>query len=107
MSLDVAIGVIRTDGSGETLSDLGSLADLYDELQSADEEHGDVSVVHDDTGWCLSAHRGGGLVFEQIGRPGARHMFPVSKEQVLAFWRRLVEGDIDGLLAEPWKQGYF
>ena len=98
--------VIHTDGSGEENLELDKLSDLYDELQVADREHGDVSVVHEDTGWSMSAHRDGRLVFEHLGEGGERHMFPVPKERVLELWRRLVEGDIEGLMAEPWKPGY-
>ena len=32
-----------------------ALSRLYDELLPSDQEHGDVSVVHE-TGWCMSAH---------------------------------------------------
>lgn len=99
-------GVIHSDGSGEDDPPLDSLSDLYEELRSADREHGDVAVVHDATGWSMSAHRDGRLVFEHLRRGGERHMIPVPKEEVLQLWRRLIDGDIDGLLAEPWKPGY-
>ena len=99
-------GVLHLDGSGDNDPPLESLSDLYDELRFADREHGDVSVIHDDTGWCMSAYHGGRLVFEHLDKGGERHMFPVSKERVLQLWLRLIEGDIDGVLAEPWKAGY-
>ncbi len=99
-------GILHIDGSGDDNPPLECLSDLYDELRLADREHGDVSVIHDDTGWCISAHRDGRLVFGHLGLGEERHMFPVSKEYVLQIWRRLIEGDIDGLLAEPWKPGY-
>ena len=103
---DAMFSVIHSDGSGEENPTLDSLSALYDELQSADREHGDVAVVHEDTGWSLSAHRDGRLVFEHLGQGGERHMFPVSKERVLELWRRLIDGDIDGLIKEPWRPGY-
>ena len=101
-------GVLHTDGSGDDNPPLESLSTLYDELLTADQEHGDVAVISDDTGWCMSAHRDGRLVFEQLGTRGktARHMIPVPKGRVLELWKRLIEGDIDGLLLEPWKPGY-
>lgn len=101
-------GIIHADGSGEDNPPLDRLPDLFDELSTADREHGDVAVVNDDSGWCLSAHRDGRLVFEKLGSRGttARHMIPVPKENVLKLWKRLIEGDIDGLLKEPWKSGY-
>ena len=98
--------VIHKDGPGEENPGLETLSDLYDELQAADREHGDVAVVHEDTGWSMSAHRDGRLVFEHLSEGGERHMFPVPKERVLQLWRCLIEGDIDGLLALPWKPGY-
>ena len=100
-------GVLHTDGSGEDNPPLASLADLYDELLTADREHGDVAVINDDSGWCLSAHRDGRVVFGNLRDRGSeRHMIPVPKERVLELWKRLIEGDIDGLLKEPWKPGY-
>ncbi len=33
-------------------------------------------------------------------------MIPISKERTLKLWNQLIEGDIDGLLREPWKPGY-
>ncbi len=85
---------------------LDSLSALYDELLTADREHGDVSVTHDDSGWCMSAHRDGRVVFEHLDEGGERHMIPVQKELVLELWNRLIHGEIEGLLAEPWTPGY-
>lgn len=101
-------GIVHTDGSGEDNPSLERLSDLYDELVVADQEHGDVAVINDDSGWCMSAYRDGRLVFEQLGTRGAtaRHMRPVPKERVLELWRRLIAGDVINLLTEPWKAGY-
>lgn len=99
-------GVTHTDGSGDDNPPLESLSLLYDELLTADREHGDVSVIHDDTGWSMSAHRDGRLVFEHLENGGERHMMYVPKSRVLELWKRLIDGDIDGLLMEPWKPGY-
>jgi hypothetical protein len=99
-------GVLHMDGSGEDNPPIESLSDLYDELQIADSEHGDVSVINDDTGWCLTAYRDARLVFGHLGEGRPRHMIPVSKDRVLRYWRRLIDGDIAGLLAEPWTPGY-
>jgi hypothetical protein len=85
---------------------LESLSALFDELYTADSEHGDVAVVHDDSGWSMSAHRDGRLVFEHLRNGGERHMIHVPKERVLELWRQLINGDIDGLLMESWKPGY-
>jgi hypothetical protein len=99
--------VIHSGGFGDDDPPVDSLSGLYDELLTTDQEHGDVAVVHQDTGWCISAHRDGRVVFERLGAAGSpRHMIPVPKELVLQLWVRLIEGDIEGLMGEPWKQGY-
>jgi hypothetical protein len=100
--------IMHTDGSGEVNPPSESLSSLYDELLTADREHGDVSVVHEESAWCLSAHRDGRLVLEKLGTRGstAKHMIPVPKERVLELWKCLIAGDINGLLSEPWKPGY-
>lgn len=100
-------GVIHMDASSDDDPPLESLSDLYDELDTSGIIDGNVAVIHDDTGWCLSAHRDRRVVLEQLGARGtARHMLPISKEQVLQLWVRLIKGEVDVLLAEPWKPGY-
>ena len=98
--------VMHMDTQSEDNPPVASLGDLYDELVSSGIVDGNVSVVHDESGWCMSVHRDGRLVFEHLGSGGERHMLPVPKKRVLELWRRLIEGDIDGLLLEPWKPGY-
>jgi hypothetical protein len=98
--------VIHSDGSSDTTPPTGSLPDLFDELRTADREHGDVSVVHEESGWALSAHRDGRLVFENLSTGGQRYMTPVTRDRVLELWQRLADGDVDGLLSEPWRSGY-
>ncbi|MGK3969344.1 hypothetical protein WMF38_34850 [Sorangium sp. So ce118] len=98
--------IVHSDGSGEENPPLEKLSSLYDELVSVDREHGDVAVIHDDSGWCMSAHRDGRLVFEHLREGGERHMMPVTKERALELWRRLINGNIDSLLAEAWIPGY-
>lgn len=99
--------VIHTNGAGDDDPPMANLSDLYDELLTADREHGDVAVVHEDTGWSISAHRDGRVVFEWLGRGGEpRHMIPVTKERVLTLWRWLIDGEIEALLEEPWRPGY-
>jgi hypothetical protein len=36
----------------------------------------------------------------------ARHRRSVSKEETLEMWRKLIVGEIDALLAEPWSPGF-
>ncbi|WP_395736906.1 hypothetical protein [Prosthecobacter sp.] len=99
-------GVTHMDGSGDDDPPVQSLDALYDELKLSGIMDGSVAVIHDDTGWCMSAHRDGRLVFEHLTKGGEMHMKPVRKEQVLELWQRLIEGNIGGLLSESWKSGY-
>jgi hypothetical protein len=94
------------DASSHRNPPMESLSDLYDELHLSGIFDGDVSVTHQDSGWCMSAYRDGRLVFEHLGEGGERHMIPVAKERVLELWKRLIDGDIAGLLKEPWEPGY-
>jgi hypothetical protein len=98
--------VMHTDGSGDDSPSLERLPELLDELRSATAEHGDVAVVHEDSGWCLSAHCDGRLVLEHLREGGERHMIPVARERILDLWRRLAVGDIESILQEPWRPGY-
>jgi hypothetical protein len=98
--------VMHMDGSGENNPPLERLRDLYDELQTSGIVDGSVAVINDDTGWCMSAHRDGRLVFEHLDKGGQRYMKPVARERVLKLWERLIVGDIAGLLREPWQPGY-
>jgi hypothetical protein len=97
---------IHWDGSSDKPTTRESLSDLFDELRIADQEHGDVAVVHEDSGWTISVHRDGRVVLENLSDGGERHMIPVSKERVLQLWELLIKGDVDALLREPWELGY-
>lgn len=97
---------IHSDGSSAVDPPLASLPDLLGELSTADREHGDVAVVHEQSGWSLSAHRDGRLVLEHLSEGGERHMKPVSKERILELWHLLIRGEPDAVLAEPWQAGY-
>lgn len=68
------------------------------------------SVIHSDGSGDdasdLQALSDGRAVLEHLGRGGERQLFPVSEDRVLELWGRRIDGDIDGLLAEPWTPGY-
>ncbi len=99
--------VSHSYGGGETNPPIQCLSDLYDELQSADAEHGDVAVTNEDTAWSISAHRDGRVCLMNFAGKGPdMHMVPVSKEQVLALWRLLIDDEINEILVQPWKAGH-
>lgn len=98
-------GVLHADGSGEVNPPVECLLALYNELLTTGDEHPDVSVEHEETGWCISAYRNGRVILSALDGK-ERHMMGVPKEHVLALWKRLIDGDIAGVLAEPWQSGY-
>jgi len=103
-------GVIHMDGTGDDNPPVESLSSLYDELFTSGIDDGNVAVINDDSGWCMSAYRDGRIVFGNLKDPQIQnsdcHMIPVPKERVLELWKRLIDGDIDPILQEPWKPGY-
>ena len=100
------ISTRRIDDTGEIDPPLESFSTLYDELKNSDQEHGDVSVTDEDSGWCISAHRDGRVVFGNLLAEGDKHMHPVTKEKVLELWCMLANGEIERIQAEPWRDGY-
>jgi hypothetical protein len=95
------------DGPEDLPGREAALSALFDELATADVEHGDVSVTHMETLWYISAHRDGRVIIDRLGAPlNPRHMIPVSKARTLELWRRLIDGDFAALEAEPWRPGY-
>lgn len=94
------------DDSGEIDPPVESFSDLYEALEKSDQEHGDVSVTDQDSGWSISAHRDGRVVLVNLFEPGGRHMHPVAKAKVLELWGMLASGDMEGIRAEPWRDGY-
>ena len=99
--------MLHSDGSGDEIP-LESLSELYGELRTADREHGDVAVFNDELGWMISAHRDGRVVLSEMDTTArsARHMIPVAEDRVLELWGRLIAGDLNRLLTEPWRPGY-
>lgn len=97
----------RIDDSGEDNPSKESFSDLYDELESSDQEHGDVSLTDEDSGWCVSAHRDDRVVLVNLLEDdGGRFMHPVTKNKVLELWGMLADGEIEELLSQDWHDGY-
>ena len=86
---------------------LASLPSLLQELDDRpeDTEHGSVALTHESE-WCISASRGGYIVFEHLERGGERHMRDVPSAKIIDLWSRLARGDIAGIESEPWRSGY-
>lgn len=98
--------ITHMDKSDEEDPKLGDLSRLYDELENSGIIDGDVCVIDQNTGWCMSAHRDGRLVLEHLGEGGERHMIPVNKQVVIELWEMLINGRLHDVLKHPWKSGY-
>lgn len=103
----MSFGFCHIDGGSSDNPSLDDLGKLYDELAIADEEHFDVSVIHDESGYSITAYPSGYVILENLIEltPGFRHIDGVTKEQVIDMWRRLAAGDIPWILALPWVPG--
>ena len=97
---------MHLDGSGDDDPPPSSFGALYDELKVSDSEHGDVAMVHEDSGWLISAHRDGRVILSCPRTRTRYHMIPVSKEKVLALWNLLIKGEIEQIRREPWMPGH-
>ena len=93
-------------GGSECNPPIERLREFLKELDIEDREHPDVSLTHE-TEWCLSAFPSGLLVWENLENEddNSRHMNGVSRENVLALWLKLAQGDLVAIEAEPWLPG--
>jgi hypothetical protein len=80
--------------------------DAVTELAQSDPEHPDCSL-RDLHGWFVSIFARGLVVLENIETDaGPWHMRDVPKETALVLWRLLETGDLAGLRAQAWHEGY-
>jgi hypothetical protein len=84
-----------------------TFASLLRELDERpeDQEHCSVSVTHESE-WCLGAHGGGHVVWENLEGGDPRHMVHVPDAEILRLWQLLAAGDIAAIEREPWLPGY-
>ena len=104
----MAASILHRYGDGSFVRSPSDFTALLRELDEhpEDVEHGEVSVAHEESGWCISVHTGGYVVFEHLGDGGERHMRGVSEAKILELWTLLAAGDIATVEQECWKPGY-
>jgi hypothetical protein len=104
--MTMGYGVRHLDGTSDDDAPTSSFYILYDELRRADGEHNDVSVIDDDTGWCITAFPSGLVIFQCLADGSAFHMRDVEKPQVIQMWMQLAQGALDEVRQFPWKKGF-
>jgi hypothetical protein len=78
---------------------------VLDGLAEADDEHPDVSLTHE-SGWCLSAFRGGGLLMWENpddDTQASGEMHEVAREEILRLFGLLAAGVIASVESLPWQ----
>ena len=96
------------DGISElnpTMARMDELIEQLDQPGFQDAEHPDISLVHDTTGWTLTLYPSGIVTFENMedADEAPRYMNGVTREAALLLWRSLSRGEINELLARPWR----
>jgi len=74
-----------------------------------DQEHGDVWLCDNPSGWRIGVFAGdGGLVVLENGETdeGPFHRLEVSRQEAFTLMRQLADGHLDQIRAEPWADGY-
>ncbi|MGB0409190.1 MAG: hypothetical protein ACPGIC_04270 [Opitutales bacterium] len=95
------------DGVSELNPDMDRMRALLESLDEPIrelEEHPDVSLVHNPSGWSMSVYPSGIVTFENLDDDDARpsYMRDVSRADALQMWRQLSRGEIDRLKARAW-----
>jgi len=95
------------DGISELNPDsrkMRKLLERLDEIDIQDEEHPDVSLVHDASGWSISVFPTGIVTFENLDHDDLAplYMNDVSRHDALRMWLELSRGEIGRIKSRPW-----
>jgi hypothetical protein len=99
-----------TSEGGDEISDESireALAELDEDED--DQEHGDVWISDNPSGWEIGVFAGDrGLVVlaNDEEDEGPFHRLGVSRQEAFTLMRRLANGHVDQIRAEPWANGY-
>jgi len=88
--------------------DLSAIGALVAELDGpVDQEHPDVAVSDDESGWTLSAFQSGRLVWEDPDTDDEpRHMVGVSRSEMSRVMSLTATGDLGDVESLEWLPGY-
>jgi hypothetical protein len=102
----MTFSVTHIDGSMEQPPDASNLSRLLNELEQADPEHGDISVVHE-SGWGLVVLPHGRVIWENVEDDDApRHLEGLTRQATLKLMQLVADGDLESVEAHSWAPGY-
>lgn len=84
---------------------LRELIELLDDAAYLEHDHPDLSLVHDPSGWSLTLHPNGTVVWENLDAPAdaQRILSGVSRNRAYELWLLLSHGEIERIEAEDWR----
>ena len=98
--------VTHSTGEMESGYPTERFTELLEELASADDEHPDVSVVHESE-WSLTVYKSGFLVLENLEFGEPSYLGPAdAKQSTLDLMVGIAEGRIEEVRSAPWRPGY-
>ena len=99
------------DGWGESVDNpsVEEMQQFLDKLDIDDEEHCEVWLTNDLTGWTLSCFPSNTIVFYDSSEDGdysPRHLTNVFRNKMLELWEKLAKSQNDELEKELWEAGH-
>lgn len=96
-------GISELNPSSKKMREI--LASL-DDPDTESEEYPDVSLVHDSSGWSLSAFPSGVVTFENLDDKdrAPRYIRNVSRDEAHRMWLELSRGEIESLNGRQWRR---
>jgi len=85
---------------------LRTLLQQLDDPAIDEAEHPDISLVHDASGWSVSAYPSGVVTMENLDSRDTPPLYMKGKSRtdVLGLWRKLARGEIEAIQKENWQQ---
>ena len=96
------------DGISEICPDPRRMHEIIAQLDhsdSSDNDHPDISLVHDESGWSLSLFPSGIALWENLDQSDTdtRYIQNVSREKAHELWIKLSRGELGAIEGEPWE----
>lgn len=82
-----------------------ALLESLDHPDTQEQDHPDVSLIHDPSGWAVSVFPGGTVTLENLNEADEPpcYMRGVNRQDCLNMWLDLAQGRIGALQARAWQ----